>query len=159
MAQKNEYEIFMDDMQHYLGKKNFQELLTMLEKAAPEQVQLICEMSYKNPNSIILLSIIPLAIDRFVLKDTVLGIIKLLTGGLFGIWYLIDIFTAKSRAQKYNMKLVNIAFNKTDYSTSKLNDPKSQKVLEYMQSPDFKRNMNAMKKSFKDLNNNAYVRR
>lgn len=163
MTQENEYEIFIDNMQYYLGKKKFQELLTMLESAAPEQVQLLCEMPYKDPNRMILFAILPFAIDRFILKDTILAVIKLLTGGLFGIWYLIDIFTVKTRTQKYNMKLVNNAFKGIGYSPSnfekEINDPKTQKALEYMQSADFKRNMSVMKKSLKGLSDSGYVRR
>lgn len=48
---------------------------------------------HKNKLTAILLSIFlgGLGIDRFYLGYTVLGIIKLLTGGGFGIWILVDI--------------------------------------------------------------------
>lgn len=40
--------------------------------------------------------------DRIWFGDTGLGILKLVTGGLCGIWWLIDLFTAGSRCDDYN---------------------------------------------------------
>ncbi|MBB4639261.1 TM2 domain-containing protein [Longimicrobium terrae] len=40
--------------------------------------------------------------DRIWLGDIGLGVVKLITGGLCGIWWLIDVFTASSRADDYN---------------------------------------------------------
>ena len=42
--------------------------------------------------------------DRIWLGDIGLGIIKLITLGLCGIWGLIDIFTAGSRCDDYNRR-------------------------------------------------------
>jgi TM2 domain-containing membrane protein YozV len=40
--------------------------------------------------------------DRFWLGDIGLGVLKYITGGGCGIWWLIDLFTAKSRCDAYN---------------------------------------------------------
>ncbi|MDR3792333.1 MAG: TM2 domain-containing protein [Terracidiphilus sp.] len=40
--------------------------------------------------------------DRFWLGDIGLGILKYLTAGGCGIWWLIDLFTAKNRTDNYN---------------------------------------------------------
>lgn len=40
--------------------------------------------------------------DRIWLGDIGLGIVKLITLGLCGIWWIIDIFTAGSRCDDYN---------------------------------------------------------
>jgi hypothetical protein len=42
--------------------------------------------------------------DRIWLGDVGLGIVKLLTLGLCGIWTLIDLFTAGSRCDDYNRR-------------------------------------------------------
>lgn len=42
--------------------------------------------------------------DRIWLGDIGLGIVKLITLGLCGIWGLIDIFTAGSRCDEYNRR-------------------------------------------------------
>ncbi|HEX2187968.1 MAG TPA: TM2 domain-containing protein [Longimicrobiaceae bacterium] len=40
--------------------------------------------------------------DRIWLGDIGLGIAKIITAGLCGIWWVIDVFTAGSRADDYN---------------------------------------------------------
>jgi sugar lactone lactonase YvrE/tetratricopeptide (TPR) repeat protein len=42
--------------------------------------------------------------DRIWLGDTALGVVKIITGGLCGIWALVDLFTAGSRVEEYNRR-------------------------------------------------------
>jgi TM2 domain-containing membrane protein YozV len=42
--------------------------------------------------------------DRIWLGDIGVGILKLITAGLCGIWWLIDIFTAGSRCDDFNRR-------------------------------------------------------
>ena len=44
------------------------------------------------------------AVDRFWLGDIGWGIVKLVTGGAFGIWTIVDWFTASGRTRKANCK-------------------------------------------------------
>ncbi|MBO7631236.1 MAG: TM2 domain-containing protein [Lachnospiraceae bacterium] len=50
-----------------------------------------------------------LGVDRFLLGDTGLGVLKLITAGGLGIWWLIDIFTVDRRTKEYNFKQFNEA--------------------------------------------------
>jgi len=59
----------------------------------------------QKPSTILLIAVF-LGWERFWLDDIALGIIKIITAYGCGIWWLIDIFTAKSRAQKYNFKKI-----------------------------------------------------
>lgn len=47
-----------------------------------------------------------LGIDRFFLDDTVLGVVKVVTGGGLGIWWIIDLFSIKKRTFEYNFKVL-----------------------------------------------------
>jgi TM2 domain-containing membrane protein YozV len=49
-------------------------------------------MQFNDPVIILIVSLVtgPLAVDRFMIGDTGLGIAKLITCGGFGIWMLID---------------------------------------------------------------------
>ena len=62
----------------------------------------------KNPIQIFLFSFFlgNLAIDRFMLGDTTMAVIKLVTCGGCGIWSIIDWFTALKRAREYNIKKI-----------------------------------------------------
>ena len=49
-------------------------------------------MQFNDPVIILIVSLVtgPLAVDRFMIGDTGLGIAKLITCGGFGIWMLVD---------------------------------------------------------------------
>lgn len=47
-----------------------------------------------------------LGVDRFMLGQTFLGVLKLITGGGFFMWYIIDWFTVRERTRKYNTKII-----------------------------------------------------
>lgn len=44
-----------------------------------------------------------LGIDRFVVGDILAGVLKLITGGGFGLWVLIDLFLIGGRARTKNI--------------------------------------------------------
>lgn len=44
-------------------------------------------------------------IDRFLVGDTLLGVLKLITLGGFGIWTLVDWFMIGSRARTKNIEM------------------------------------------------------
>ncbi|MCE1252441.1 MAG: TM2 domain-containing protein [Anaerolineae bacterium] len=56
-------------------------------------------MSPKKQSTALILSILLgyLGVDRFYLGYTVLGIVKLITGGGLGVWWLIDIILIATR--------------------------------------------------------------
>jgi hypothetical protein len=59
---------------------------------------------YRDPQTMLMWALV--GIDRFFLDDTVLGVIKVVTGGGFGIWWIIDLFSIKKRTFAYNYNLL-----------------------------------------------------
>ena len=68
------------------------------------KLQTLAGVPMKSPSTTVILACLlgSLGIDRFYLGDTMMGVLKLITGGGCGIWSLIDFFTAISRAKKSN---------------------------------------------------------
>lgn len=69
---------------------------------------LLSSIEFKDPTTILIISLFlgTLGIDRFMVKDTGLGILKLLTGGLCGILTIIDWFTIQKKAKEVNFNQV-----------------------------------------------------
>lgn len=68
-------------------------------------------LDFKDPTTILLVSIFvgTLGIDRFLIGDTGLGILKLLTGGVCGVLYVVDWFLISDRTKELNFtKLMSI---------------------------------------------------
>ena len=65
---------------------------------------MISTVELKDPTTILLISIFlgALGIDRFMLGDTGMGILKLLTGGCCGILTIVDWFTVSKKAKETN---------------------------------------------------------
>ena len=66
----------------------------------------------KDPTISILLSVLvgSLGIDRIYIGDTGLGIIKLLTCGGCGIWWLIDLFLIIHATKQKNQQLLTVIY-------------------------------------------------
>jgi hypothetical protein len=72
-----------------------------LEKMDDDKFYLIQGIELQKPSTIFLIAII-LGWERFWLDDVGLGILKIVTVYGCGIWWLVDIFSAKERAKEYN---------------------------------------------------------
>lgn len=67
-----------------------------------------CEM--KDPTTMLLISLFlgALGVDRFMLGDTGMGVLKLLTGGCCGILTIIDWFTICRKAKQKNLATITM---------------------------------------------------
>jgi hypothetical protein len=96
------------DMFIGMNAENFspQDLMTIkekLEKMDDEKFFLVQGAEFQKPSTIFLIAIL-LGWERFWLDDLAMGIVKIVTAYGCGIWWLVDIFSAKERAMKYNFK-------------------------------------------------------
>lgn len=72
--------------------------------ASEEKFNLIYSVELKDPTTLLLISVFlgSLGIDRFMLGDTGMGVLKLLTGGVCGILTIVDWFTVQNRTKELN---------------------------------------------------------
>ncbi len=64
----------------------------------------ITSIELKDPTTMLLISFFlgGIGVDRFMMGETGVGILKLLTGGLCGILWLIDVIGISKKVQEYN---------------------------------------------------------
>ena len=93
-----------------LNAENFhpQDLMTLkeqLEQTGEDKYFLLMGTELQKPSTILLIAIL-LGWERFWLEDIGLGILKIVTFQGCGIWWLVDIFSAKDRAKSYNFQKI-----------------------------------------------------
>ena len=73
-----------------------------------QRFQLVSMIELKDPTTLLLISIFigGLGIDRFMIGDTGMGILKLLTGGCCGVLTIIDWFTISKKTKELNFNNV-----------------------------------------------------
>lgn len=81
-----------------------------LEKAAPDTMTHLQSVELTDPTIILIISIFlgSLGVDRFMLGDIGMGILKLLTCGVCGILTIIDWFTISKKAQQLNLSKISM---------------------------------------------------
>ena len=79
-----------------------------LSKLSQNQFNAIQGIQLKDPMIMLLLSLFlgGWGVDRFLLKEIGLGVVKLLTCGGCGIWTIIDWFLVMNKTREFNQKLV-----------------------------------------------------
>lgn len=78
----------------------------VLSKLDDDKSLVLQTIEFKAPSVILIISILlgSLGIDRFMLGDAGLGVLKLLTCGGCYIWWIIDMINAQDRTKEYNYK-------------------------------------------------------
>ncbi len=78
----------------YFHKGQMMAIKTIFEGLNEEEQAMLSVAGFKNPTTALLISIFfgGLALDRFYIGDTTLGILKLTTCGGFGLWAFVDLF-------------------------------------------------------------------
>lgn len=69
--------------------------------------QLALSLDYKDPSTMLIVSLLagPMGVDRFMLNETGLGVLKLLTLGGCLVWTVIDWFLIQDKTKEYNFNL------------------------------------------------------
>ena len=73
------------------------------------KVQALNYLEFQDPTLLLIVSIIggALGLDRFLLGDTTMGVLKLITGGGCGIWAIVDLFLIMGLTRKKNFFILD----------------------------------------------------
>ena len=106
--EQQKIDLFIMTNQKYFPAEKMVFLKEKLRTIDEEKFALISAIDFKEPTTLLLISLFlgALGIDRFMLGDTGLGILKLLTGGCCGILTIIDWFTITNKAKEFNFNKV-----------------------------------------------------
>ena len=101
---KQKADMFLMSNQKYFPTEKIMFLKEKLYNLDDEKFSMISCIEMKDPTTLLLISLFlgSLGIDRFMLGETGMGILKLLTGGLCGILTIIDWFGVQKKAKELN---------------------------------------------------------
>ena len=101
---QDKVDMFIMTNQKYLPAEKIVFLKQKLLDLDENRFSVVSTMEFKNPTTLLLVSIFlgSLGIDRVMLGEVGLGILKLLTLGLCGILTIIDWFTVQKRTRDQN---------------------------------------------------------
>ena len=101
---QDKIDMYVMTNQKYLPAEKIVFIKHKLMEADESKFQLASAVEFKDPTTILLVSIFlgSLGIDRFMLGETGMGILKLLTLGCCGILTIIDWFSVQKKAKELN---------------------------------------------------------
>lgn len=108
MLDQNKIDMYIMTNQKYFPEEKIVYLKEKLRTMDEEKFSLISSIEMKDPTTILLVSIFlgTLGIDRFMVGDTGMGILKLLTCGCCGILTIIDWFSISKKAKNVNFNKI-----------------------------------------------------
>ena len=101
---QNKVDIYIMTNQKYFPAEKIMYIKEKLLAMDESKFSLISTVDLKDPTTLLLVSIFigGLGIDRFMLGDVGMGILKLLTGGCCGILTIVDWFTISNKTRERN---------------------------------------------------------
>ncbi len=106
--EQQKIDMFIMTNQKYFPPEKIMYLKDKLRTIDDEKFALVSTIDLKDPTVILLISIFlgSLGIDRFMIGDIGMGILKLLTLGVCGILTIIDWFTISKKVKELNFNNV-----------------------------------------------------
>ena len=105
---RQKVDMFLMTNQKYFPAEKIMYLREKLAAMDDSKFSLISTVEMKDPTTLLLISLFlgSFGIDRFMVGDTGMGILKLLTGGLCGILALVDWFMISNKTKELNFNKV-----------------------------------------------------
>ena len=107
---KSKIDLYLTTNSKYFEPTAIPIIRQKMENASDDALLTLQATELKDPTTVLLISIFlgGWGIDRFMVGDTGMGILKLLTGGLCGILTIIDWFTISKKAKQINLSKINM---------------------------------------------------
>lgn len=104
MIEQSKVDMFFMTNAKYFPEEKAVYLKEKLRTMDDEKFSLVSTIELKDPTTLLLVSIFlgTLGIDRFMLGDTGMGILKLLTAGCCGVLTIVDWFTISKKTKEAN---------------------------------------------------------
>lgn len=104
MIEQSKVDMFFMTNAKYFPEEKAVYLKEKLRTMDDEKFSLVSTIELKDPTTLLLVSIFlgTLGIDRFMLGDTGMGILKLLTAGCCGVLTIVDCFTISKKTKEAN---------------------------------------------------------
>ena len=104
LVDKQKVDMFIMSNQKYFPAEKIMFLKEKLYNLEDPKFQMVSCVDLKDPTTLLLISLFlgSFGIDRFMIKETGMGILKLLTGGCCGILTIIDWFTIQKKTKEKN---------------------------------------------------------
>ncbi len=104
-------DMFIMTNQKYFPAEKIMYLKDKLRTIDETKFSLVSTIELKDPTTLLLISLFlgVLGVDRFMIGDTGMGVLKLLTGGCCGILTIIDWFSISKKTKELNFnKLMSL---------------------------------------------------
>ena len=104
MVDKQKVDMFIMTNLKYFPAEKIMFLKEKLYRIDDTKFSMLSCIEFKDPTTILLISLFlgGWGVDRFMLKETGMGVLKLLTGGCCGILTIIDWFSVQKKAKEKN---------------------------------------------------------
>ncbi len=148
-------EKFISKNEKFFPENALHEFKEPLEELPDRFYDTLTMLKFKNPNTILIVSIFLSGIDRIILKDYVGGFLKIVTCGGFGIWTICDWFKIKDLTRAYNLAVLLNCFS-PEQTESKVN---SKQTLEFIKAHkgEITGLVKTVAKSAKDVQSTFYL--
>lgn len=104
VVDKQKVDMFIMTNQKYFPAEKIMFLRDKLYRLEEERFAMISCIELKDPTTFLLISLFlgSLGVDRFMLKETGMGVLKLLTLGCCGVLTIVDWFSIQKKAKEMN---------------------------------------------------------
>ena len=101
--------MFMAVNGKYFASEHIPHIRNLLESIPQENLAMLHSADFKDPTVVLILSVLlgELGVDRFMVGDIGLGVLKLLTLGGCLIWWVVDMCIISKRAKEVNFQKLN----------------------------------------------------